>query len=40
MAYILLSRDNEVKQDVARAVELGFESALLEREVEELKRTS
>jgi tetratricopeptide (TPR) repeat protein len=37
-AYILLSRDNEAQQDVARAVELGFESALLEREVEELTK--
>ena len=38
LAYILLSRDNEAQQDVARAVELGFESALLEREVEELTK--
>ncbi len=38
LVYILLSRDNEVQQDVARAVELGFESALLEREVEELTK--
>jgi tetratricopeptide (TPR) repeat protein len=38
LAYTLLSKDREAEQDVARAVELGFESALLEREVEELTK--
>ena len=37
-AYTLLSRDKEAQQDIVRAVELGFESALLEREVEELTK--
>ena len=37
-AYILLRKDKEAQQDVAWAVELGFESTLLEREVEELKK--
>jgi hypothetical protein len=31
--YILLSRDEEAQQDMVRAVELGFDPALLEREV-------
>jgi tetratricopeptide (TPR) repeat protein len=38
LAYILLSRDNEAQQDVAQEVELGFESTLLEGEVEALKK--
>jgi tetratricopeptide (TPR) repeat protein len=37
-AYTLLSKDKEAQQDVARAVELGFESTLLEREIEELTK--
>lgn len=37
-AYTLLHKDKEAQQDVARAVELGFESTLLEREIEELAR--
>jgi tetratricopeptide (TPR) repeat protein len=35
-AYTLLSKDKEAQQDAARAVELGIESILLEREIEEL----
>ena len=35
-AYTLLRKDKEAQQDVARAVELGFESTLLAREIEEL----
>jgi hypothetical protein len=31
--YILLSRDEEAQQDMMQAVELGFDPALLEREV-------
>ena len=37
-AYTLLRKDKEARQDVARAVELGFESTLLEREIEELTK--
>jgi tetratricopeptide (TPR) repeat protein len=37
-AYTLLSKDKEARRDVARAVELGFESTLLEREIEELTK--
>jgi Flp pilus assembly protein TadD len=37
-AYILLRKDKEAQQDAARAVGLGFESTLLEREDEELKK--
>jgi hypothetical protein len=36
--YILLSRDEEAQEDIAQAVELGFESILLQREVEELTK--
>lgn len=37
-AYTLLSRDEEARQDAAWAVERGFESTLLEREMEELTK--
>ena len=37
-AYTLPSKDKEAQQDVARAVELGFEATLLEREIEELTK--
>jgi tetratricopeptide (TPR) repeat protein len=37
-AYTLLSKDKEAQQDAVRAVELGFESTLLEREIEELTK--
>jgi tetratricopeptide (TPR) repeat protein len=37
-AYTLLSKDEKAQEDIARAVELGFEATLLEREVEELKK--
>ena len=37
-AYTLLTRDQEARQDAARAVELGFDSTLLEREIEELTK--
>lgn len=35
-AYTLLHKDKEARQDVASAVKLGFESTLIEREIEEL----
>ena len=37
-AYTLLSKDDEAQQDVARAVELGIGSALLEGEIEALTK--
>jgi tetratricopeptide (TPR) repeat protein len=36
--YILLRKDKEAQLDIARAVELGSEATLLEREIEELKK--
>ena len=36
--HTLLNRDKEAKQDVARAVELGMEPALLEGEIEALTK--
>lgn len=37
-AYTLLSKDEEAQRDSERAIELGFESILLEREIEELTK--
>jgi tetratricopeptide (TPR) repeat protein len=37
-AYTLLGKDKEAQRNVAWAVELGFESILLEREIEELTK--
>ena len=37
-AYTLQSEDEQARQDVARAVELGLESTVLEREIEELMK--
>lgn len=38
IAYILLHNDEAARQDAARAVELGFEPIMLEREMEELAK--
>ena len=37
-AYTHLTRDQEARQDAERAAELGFDSILLEREIEELTK--
>ena len=36
LAYTLLGKDAEAQQDIDRAVELGFDRAVLERDIEEL----
>ena len=38
LAYTRLGEDEEAQQDVDRAVGLGFDRALLERTIEELKK--
>ena len=37
-AFTLLGKDAEAQQDADRAVELGFDRAVVEEEIERLKR--